>query len=138
MKKSIKTVAFAAVAITALSLSSCGKYEEGPGFTVLTKKARLAGEWDIKEYVDGDNGSVTTDSNSETFIIDKDGTYTLKSGNVSYSGTWTFTSNKERIQSTISYFGIATINEYIILRLTNKELWWKDPNSGDIIKSEKI
>ncbi len=138
MKKSIKSIAFAAIAITALGVSSCGKYEEGPGLSLLSKKARLAGEWDIKEFVDGADGSVTTDTSSDTFTIDKDGTYTWTSGNTSYSGTWMFTSDKERIQTTITVFGTSITDDAIILRLTNKELWMKDPDSGDITKSEKI
>jgi hypothetical protein len=30
-------------------LSSCGKYEDGPAFSFLTKKNRLVGHWEINE-----------------------------------------------------------------------------------------
>ena len=33
---------------------SCTKFEEGPGFSIRTKKSRLIGEWELVEYmVDG-------------------------------------------------------------------------------------
>ena len=33
---------------------SCGKYEDGPGFTLLSKKKRLKGEWELKT-IDGNS-----------------------------------------------------------------------------------
>lgn len=37
------------IAVTAMLFSSCGKYEEGPAFSLATKKARLTGDWTLKE-----------------------------------------------------------------------------------------
>lgn len=68
-------------------LSACGKYEEGPGFTLLTKKARLTGEWDAKEYVDAD-GTVVADNDDATVEFVKDGTMIIRDGGTSTEGTW--------------------------------------------------
>lgn len=135
MKKSIKTVAFAAVAITALSLSSCGKYEEGPGFTVLTKKARITGVWDAKEYVSS-NGNAVADTDEATVEFTKSGSAILSTNDpsfpISITGTWEFSSDNAKLKTTYG----NSISEETILRLTNSELWLKD-SDGDIVKYEK-
>lgn len=121
--------------------ASCGKYEDGPGLSLLTKKARVSGTWDPVEYIDGADGQVTADNSTDTYTLDKDGTYTYTSGSTTYTGTWQFTNDKEQLQATISYslFGqtqtITTTS--IITRLTSKELWLKDPDSNDVSKAEK-
>jgi hypothetical protein len=115
-----------AVALIGTSLSSCGKYEEGPAFSLLTKKARLTGVWDEKEEVDSD-GTVYTDNSSATIEFTKSGSYILSDpgSSLSLTGEWEFTSNKEKLR--VSYeFGGTQIEEFTILRLTNKELWVKD------------
>jgi hypothetical protein len=120
-------------------LSACGKYEEGPGFTLLTKKARLTGEWDAKEYVDSD-GTVVADTDDSTVEFLKDGKMIIREGGTSTEGTWEFVSNKEKVRTTYSYaiFGVSQTftSETTIIRLTNKELWTKD-SDGDITKMEK-
>lgn len=136
MKKAL--IATTAI-VSLLAVSSCGKYEEGPGVSLLTKKARLTGVWDVKEYISGN--TTTTDNSDDTFEVLKDGTYKVTSGSTSTEGTWEFTSDKEKIKTSFSYtvFGSTTTitSESTIIRLTNKELWMKDED-GDITKAEKI
>jgi len=140
MKKMINRSLFLLAGLTFV-FASCGKYEDGPGLSLLTKKARLSGTWDPVEYVDGTDGQVTADSNTDTFTLDKDGTYTYTSGSTTYTGTWQFANDKEQLQATVTYslFGqtqsITTTS--IITRLTSKELWMKDPDTGDVSKCEK-
>jgi hypothetical protein len=134
MKNFRMLVAVAMIGSAALTVSSCGKYEDGPGISLRTKKARLTGEWDVKEYVDGSTGATTADNSTSTTLIDKDGTLTVKDGATSISGTWTFAADKERLSVTL----FSSTSESIITRLTNKELWMKDPSSGDITKAEKL
>lgn len=125
--------------VSLLAVSSCGKYEEGPGVSLLTKKARLTGVWDVKEYVSG--STTVTDNSDDTFEIVKDGTYKYTSGSTSTEGTWEFTGDKEKLKTTYSYTVFGTTyteaNEVTIIRLTNTELWTKD-SDGDITKAEKI
>lgn len=126
----------ATVIATTAMLSSCGKYEDGPGFTLLTKKARLTGEWDTVEYESAE-GVVVADNSNSTVNFDKSGTVTFKEDGFSISGTWDFTSDKEKIRITTEFFGSSGSEDLTILRLTNKELWTKD-SDGDITRAEKI
>ena len=47
MKSRFFTLAMAA--FLALSVQSCGKYEEGPGLSLRSKKARVAGTWKLSK-----------------------------------------------------------------------------------------
>lgn len=128
---------FVAVAIAGSSLmavSSCGKYDDGPKFSLLTKKMRLVGDWDAKEHIDSD-GTSTSDNSDDIITFKKNGDYAYTSGNTSYNGTWEFTSDKEKIKTTYTSGNISISSESTILRLTNKELWVKDSN-GDETKLE--
>ena len=135
MKKFNLAIATLLIASTGLTVSSCGKYDDGPGFSLLTKKMRLTGQWDPKEYVDS-NGNTTSDNSSDYFEVKKDGTYTVTSGSFSINGTWEFTSSKEKIKTTYTSGNVTTTDEQTIDRLTNKELWLKD-SDGSITKCEK-
>ena len=135
MKKFNLAIATLLIASAGLTVSSCGKYDDGPGFSLLTKKMRLTGQWDPKEYVDS-NGNTTSDNSSDYFEVKKDGTYTVTSGSFSINGTWEFTSSKEKIKTTYTSGNVTTTDEQTIDRLTNKELWLKD-SDGSITKCEK-
>jgi hypothetical protein len=119
--------------VSLLAVSSCGKYEEGPGFTLLTKKARLSGKWDLKSTT---NGSLTVeDNNDDVLEYTKDNTFIATESGFSINGTWEFTDDKSGIIQTITLFGSSDQDTTNILRLTNKELWTKDGNT--IYKFEK-
>jgi hypothetical protein len=81
------------VAATAMLFSSCGKYEEGPSFSLLTKKARIAGEWNLVETTV--NG-VVQDMQGTTIKItmEKDGTgvmaFTWTSLTITIDNEWQF------------------------------------------------
>ncbi len=135
MKNKKKLVYASLVGVTALSASSCGKYEDGPNFSLLTKKSRVAGDWDVKsvgsQLVGADYGL--------TMTFDKDGSmkysYTYGTSSTSYTGSWDFSSDKENLVISIGG-GIDTLE---IKRLTNKEMWL-DENytsaNGEIWKLE--
>lgn len=125
MKKNLTYLTLAVVLISA-TLSSCGKYEDGPGFSLLTKKARITGVWDEKEEVDTD-GTVYTDNDDATMELTKSGSAILNSpsSGISIQGSWEFASNKEKVRITFN-FGTNQTEEYTIRRLTNKELWVRD------------
>ena len=135
MKKFNLAIATILIAGAGLTVSSCGKYDDGPGFSLLTKKMRLTGQWDPKEYVDN-NGNTTSDNSTDYFEIKKDGTYTYTSGSISANGTWSFTSKKEQLRTTYTVGNTENSDITTIDRLTNKELWLKD-SDGNIMKCEK-
>jgi heat shock protein HslJ len=107
-------------------LSACGKYEEGPGFSLLTKKQRLCRSWQVESVK---YGSVTVSPDEDDdyyFSFDKDGTFSQTQGNTTYSGTWDFTDDKETVR--VSYGGSS--QELDIKRLTNDEFWFTEDSGG--------
>jgi uncharacterized protein (TIGR03066 family) len=134
--KSLKLFSFALLAVVFVLGTSCGKYEEGPGFSLMTKKARVAGVWKLEKYVSA-NGTVTNadaDDNT-TFEFTKDGSVIITStdGGTSFTinGTWEFTKDKEYIKTTLVFFGQTSTDEVKILRLTNKEFWTVDEDGDE-------
>ena len=109
--------------------TSC-KYEDGPGLSLRTKKARVAGDWVIEKTIDED-GDVDTDWDGFDINFDKDGTgkssYTYTFGGTTTTSTntfkWEFTNSKKNIQITDED---GDVTESTILRLTNDEMWIKD------------
>ena len=129
------SILFAAVAV--VLLASCGKYEEGPGFSLRSKTSRLAGTWTVTEAFQGSTditGDITNGGTVEV-TFDKDGAYTYAydfeifgiptSGSV--SGTWSFSDDKTEIVVTD---GSGQSDSAKILRLTNQELWIEEPDGS--------
>jgi hypothetical protein len=110
------------ISLIATGIFSCGKYEEGPGFSLATKKARLTGEWKLEMY---DGNQVTTEW---TKTFNSDGTYKEKlvilNQPVIYEGKWQFVDNKDVVQVELS----GAYMKHIIVRLTAKEFWYRDTN----------
>jgi hypothetical protein len=127
-------------AFAMLFLVSCGKYEDGPDFTLRSKTARIAGSWTLEKYmVDGVDltSQVTSADLALSLKYDKDGSYTevrFLSGQVvsTKSGTWKFSLNKENLVVTLTS---GTVTAYKILRLTNSELWLQETYGGDVTET---
>jgi len=111
----------------AMMQTSCGKYEEGPAFSLKTKSARLTGEWLLTELLE--NG---VKENMEGTVLKwefaKDYTFkytvTYMSMNFSFDGEWKFDDNKEHIEIRLKEDGVWSEWEKMgILKLTNDELW---------------
>jgi hypothetical protein len=144
------------VAVTAMLFSSCGKYDEGPSFSLLTKKARIVGEWKVDEMYINDTLVNFEDLYSELFALtgmnvsnislvtnlEKDGTgvssikYTVLGINGSQDTNlkWEFDDEKEnlRIQRQdpeTQVWGDWENSE--ILRLTKSECWIKNTETDD-------
>lgn len=135
MKKFIRP---ALVMLTLATLViSCGKYEEGPAFSLLTKKSRLSEEWVIEE-VEYNGADVTADFKTEvgeTFVleIEKDGEYRTEGPNPD-KGSWELGEDKDDIFFQSDADGSVEVS-YRILRLKSKELWMKHTETnGDIIE----
>ncbi|MFM6935733.1 MAG: lipocalin family protein [Flavobacteriales bacterium] len=132
----LKNVTYASVAgITALSVSSCSKYEDGPSFSLKTKKARVVGSWDVKSI----GNTATQPGYSVNMNFEKNGvatySYTYSGGSSTYAGSWNFASDKENLLLTID----GSTQLFEIKRLTNKEMWLDDDITtvdGDIWKLE--
>ncbi|MFT7113294.1 MAG: hypothetical protein ACI8P7_000058 [Candidatus Azotimanducaceae bacterium] len=133
MNKKIKnTILLAASVALVFSFSSCKKYEDGPGFSLRSKTARLTGEWEAVK-IDGSN----VEDVEYLMEFEKDGTYsqtiTFNSSTQTEKGEWEWSSNKEEIEVTID----GEMDAMEILRLTNSEFWIKDPEGDTEMELEK-
>ena len=113
---------------TAIGLSGCKKYEDGPYFSLLTKKQRLTGEWEVKKFQQDGQNLINLGYDFE-LEFDKDGDFEFRSTYSGYYGTysntekgeWEFSNDKEEIE--LDYDDPELSNEeWEITRLTNKEL----------------
>lgn len=118
-----RTLFLAATVVTILNFQSCGKYEDGPAFSLRSKTSRITGEWEVVQI-----GADAYPQNgySIEFEFEKNGdfTFTYSYGTYSYSylGDWEFSSNKEELDIIVDGY----VETYEIKRLTNKELWLED------------
>ncbi len=109
-------------------IQSCGKYEDGPGISLRTKKARLVGDWDIVQI-----GTQVYPSQgySLEFEFEKNGnvkfTYSYGFYSYSYAGDWEFSSNKEELDLILG----GQVQTFQIKRLTNKEVWLEDESNDE-------
>jgi len=71
--KNTKIYLFLSIAvIISLAISSCGKYEDGPGFSLLSKTARMTNTWELKS-VDGE----TIPAGEAVLDLKKDGSFSI-------------------------------------------------------------
>lgn len=111
-------------------LHACGKYPDGPNFSILSRKTRIENVWVLKETLHTD-GSVehnptpgyTTEFTSDDEVIHTNDVITLK-------GEWELTNDKKDLMITFDGIGSAT---YEIRRLKSNELWLKN-SAGEVLK----
>jgi hypothetical protein len=138
--KNLKNLTYITIAGAAtMGITGCGKYEDGPNFSLLSKKSRVVGDWKVKSI----GPDVLGTSYSIDMSFEKSGDLTVTSaysyggysGNNSYAGSWNFASDKEQLSLVID----GTVELFEIKRLTNKEMWLDDDITsldGDIWKLE--
>ncbi len=126
--------------VTGLLLASCGKYEEGPGFSLRSKKARVEGKWKLeKEIENGQDVPLEADDKDDVWKFNKDGTFEFQDpGNSTEKGKWFFDDKKGNILITYEFFGgdIAIVLE--VVRLTNNEFWFKNTSGSDVYEIHLI
>ncbi len=121
-------------------LASCGKFEEGPGFTLRSKKARLSGDWKLKEITV--NGSTTyngeplmSDQYVLKFSFEKDGKYNFSEiitddANSVYTdtetGTWDWKEDSLMLKSSTNSEDVIHVS-----RLTNSEFWIDETDGNE-------
>lgn len=117
------TLFLAATVITVLNFQSCSKYEDGPSFSLRTKKARLVGDWEVVRI---GSENYPSEGYSIEMSFEDNGDFEFKYSyltySYTYSGDWEFSSDKEDLEITVD--GIS--QDFEILRLTNDELWFND------------
>lgn len=115
---------------------SCGKYEDGPSFSLRTKTSRLTGEWKIEKLILNDvEQQLPVEAQNSSMIFESGGvgkiTYTQSAISIALDLEWKFGSEKETIKVRIKSFtgSWGDWGESTILRLTNSEFWFKDISS---------
>jgi hypothetical protein len=121
-------------------LASCSKFEEGPGFTLRSKKARLSGDWKLKEItVNGSNTYNGEPLMSDQYVlklgIEKNGKYTMSEEytdpanamyNDSETGTWDWKEDSLVLKSSDGYE-----EPLHVVRLSNSEFWIDETDGNE-------
>ena len=120
------------IAFLSLLAVSCGKYEEGPGFSLISKKNRVTNTWVLsKVEVNGQDETPQSSSYTLKMTLKEDETlsanYTVLTIPFTTTGTWAFNSDKSALILTDNS-GTSTNT---ILRLTNKEMKLRQIANGD-------
>ena len=133
MKKIKLSFLMAATLVVVLKFASCSKYEDGPSFSLRTKKGRLTGEWEVVKI-----GTQTVQGTYEVvWDFSKDGSWSQslsysyggQSYSYTYNGNWEWASDKEDLKVTYTDGGTTSTEQFKIKRLTNDELWLEDNTS---------
>lgn len=112
-------------------LPACNKYEDGPSFSLLSRKSRMANNWRIDRAYD--NGSDVTDSYDRYELdLGKSGSARISESSsfggviftVETNGTWTFTNNDEDVR--LDFDNDDADATYQILKLERSELWLRE------------
>ncbi len=130
MKKLFSLGLVAMLALTAV-VSSCGKYEEGSKFTLLSAKSRVINDWALTS-VTYNGTEVISLYPTVKISIKKDDTYTTSftSGGFTTTepGTWAFNSDKTALLMTAT--GSTTVDTQTIIMLKSKMMKLKSVDSG--------
>ena len=126
-------------AVIIFNFTSC-KYEEGPKITLKSKDSRLAGTWTATII----EGKAVDSTITLVLDFDKEGAINAKSS-YSYSyygitytysydqnGTWTWNDDKSGFQAIIGEGQEMDTLNVEILRLTSKEMKFKDLDAEDV------
>lgn len=132
-----------------LLCSSCGKYEDGPGFSMRSKTERLSNKWVYdKSYRNGEE-LIYGIGDYNYFEIKKNGDYILNinidsENTKDYVGTWEFMDKKEsvRINSPSYEYRGKKHDEYTftmkIDRLKEDELWLSQGDNDNTVSHHYI
>ena len=121
----------AALALITIISYGCSKYDDGPGFSLRTKKGRLTGEWKLEDinYSNGQSPNLFDYDIIWTFERDGEFEQTLEYGSSSYSyeGEWEFEDDGEELE--IKMDGNSYTETFEINRLSSNELWLESNNT---------
>ena len=102
---------------------SCGKYEEGPSFSLRSKKARVVNHWKVdKYYYNGDETSLGDVKTYFYFEDDNTGKTKHTYGSITSEDEFTWDFNDDKTAIIIKYKNGGEY-EYTILKLYEKEMW---------------
>lgn len=136
--KTIKVTLFAVSLGLILSmLHSCGKYPDGPNFSILSRKTRIENVWVHTETIYA-NGNVEQNPDpGATTEFTSDGDFIYKKGGVTLNGYWDLVNEKKDLRISYLVSGnndpVYGHTDFEIRKLKSNEMWLKN-SSGDVIK----
>ncbi|MFN8256979.1 MAG: hypothetical protein U0W24_14885 [Bacteroidales bacterium] len=109
---------------------ACSKFEDGPAFSLLPVKTRIARDWKTEYVINLETGVThSADYNGWLLSISKNGTFVNKVvydlQTTQYSGKWEL-EGKNQLKFEYSAVNQEIEEFYTITRLTSSELWIKD------------
>jgi hypothetical protein len=132
--KKLFFIGLATLAVGSATLTSCSKYEEGPSFTLSSKKSRVVGHWTLTSRTSSGVSNLVP-GYSEVLHIDEDGTFKdtayVNFQLVNYSapieGTWAFSDDKLQLimnsNTSVSTSNFSSgENAFDIIKLSKDEL----------------
>ena len=141
MTKTLKltSLLFAAMLIFG---TSCGKYPDGPGFSLRTKKARLVNTWKVTYATDA-NDDITENTAGVTLTIDEEGNWktgceTTNGAVQEETGTWQLSNDKDILILTHDDATITIPQQWKINRLKNDELWLENAQANGASAERKF
>jgi hypothetical protein len=128
MKKLLAFGLFA-FALSALTLTSCNKYEEGANFSFISKNSRMINNWEMTK-LEQTSGIATADVTSTVDYIEldmnEDNTFEMRTALTILvqiisveTGTWAFNDDKTQVLLTLENGSVRTCN---IIKLKKDEL----------------
>ncbi len=124
-QQTMKKIVF--IAMVLIITASCGKYEEGPGFSLKSKTNRLAREWVVEKVIENDI-DITIDYQllkpNHTLLFLDYGSLKETVNEVIIAKGWEWGEDKETLVLTYKLLEIEKIQVIRIRRLTSKEFWY--------------
>jgi hypothetical protein len=107
-------------------MEGCKKYSDGPFFSAWPRKERVANKWKIVsvEFNGKDSSSLFKDHIIE---YSPKGTAIYQKGTKKYFGTWQL--NNMAADIDVDYDSLGR-HSFLILRLKEKELWYRDKRTN--------
>lgn len=124
-----------------VSIYGCGKYEEGPSFSLIPKKYRIAGIWMPEKLLfNGQENQFGFNLIKDLKLtLNPDGTGEMFLWNNTADVEWKFSDNKDFFLIRHNYAGNwSEWSESEIIRLTMKEFWVREKDNNDIIETYYI
>ena len=129
------TASLLALATLVTLSTGCGKYEEGPEFSLRSRKERIANTWRVEKAMNGTD-DVTSAFSQYELKLTKDGDATLTAnyalGDLTFeyatSGTWELVNNDEDLK--LDFENNDADETYTIQRLKEEELWVREKDGS--------
>lgn len=107
---------------------SCKKYEEGPSFSLRSKKSRLVAIWQIKEVqIPEINFNATTFFSNLKIVFSHPNSVRWEGQGTTFSGEWKLSDEKTAVEITWNYGMTKYSESWYIYRLKEKELTLQIP-----------